>query len=64
MCLPSKHKTFVYHLYNVVSTWSRWADVAQLLYKCFVFAGTRQFMLVLNLQNTNYFQVGWGGGDL
>ena len=31
----SEHKTFVYNLYNV----RRWADVVQMLYKCFVFTG-------------------------
>ena len=33
--LPSKNKTFVKHLYNV----GRWADVVQMLCKCFIFAG-------------------------
>ena len=31
----SENKTFVYYLRNV----GRWADVVQMLYKCFVFAG-------------------------
>ena len=41
MQLPSEHKTFVWNLYNVGSTsrQRRWADVVQMLYKCFVFAG-------------------------
>ena len=33
---PSKHKTFVYHLYNVGPTSNR---LVQMLYRCFVFAG-------------------------
>ena len=33
---PSKHKTLVQHLYN---GGARWADVVQMLYKCFVLTG-------------------------
>ena len=33
---PSKHKTFVYHLYNVGPTSNR---LVQMLYRCFLFAG-------------------------
>ena len=46
---PSKHKTLI--LYNIRTKldqrWRRWADVVQMLYKCFVFAGRRvNFSLV------------------
>ena len=37
----SKHKPFVYHLYNVGPTSKTLADVVQMLYKCFVFAGIK-----------------------
>ena len=36
---PSKHKTFVQHLYNVGQRLRRWSNIVQMLYKCFVFAG-------------------------
>ena len=36
---PSKHKSFVQHLYNVGLTSSTLANIVQMLYKCFSFTG-------------------------
>ena len=39
----SKHKTFLQHLHNICTMLDqrrrRWADVVQMIYKCYVFAG-------------------------
>ena len=41
--VPSKHKTFVKHLYNICTMLDQllrhWDDIVQMLYKCFMFAG-------------------------
>ena len=37
--VPSKHKAFHYNICTMLDQQRRWADVVQILYKCFVFAG-------------------------
>ena len=40
---PSEHKTFLYNICTMLNQRRRrWADVVQILYKCFVFAGIVQ----------------------
>ena len=38
-CIPSKHNFFVKICTVLDQRQRRWAEVAQMLYKCFVFAG-------------------------
>ena len=51
--LPSKHKTFVYHLYNVGPTSSTLVQHCTKSYKCVVFTGCRYTHGVNLFQNTH-----------